>query len=166
MKQHISLQIYKSAEWHDWSCQTVPRTRIQEWLCVLSGPPTDLLVDHVTHGHSDLHACSLDMEEVEVMEQRQTDAAYRQGRGVAQAPVESSTVPWVVIFKVPNQQPQDDWLDHFNDFLICREGDEGWTCECEVGRLLTVNKPQHVLIKICLTVQWFSCWAELRSPVL
>lgn len=40
-----------------------------DFVChVLNCPPTDLLVDHVTHGHSDLHACSLDMEEVEVME--------------------------------------------------------------------------------------------------
>lgn len=46
--------------------------------------PTDLLIDHVTHGHSDLHACSLDVVEVEVMEQCQADGADRQSSCVAE----------------------------------------------------------------------------------
>lgn len=46
--------------------------------------PADLLVNHVTHGHSDLHARSLDVVEVEMMEQRQADGADRQGSCVAE----------------------------------------------------------------------------------
>lgn len=82
--------------------------------------PTDLLVDHVTHGHSDLHACPLHVVEVEVMQQCQADGADGQTGGVSEGLVQSRHVVWVVTLKVLNYLPQDDWLDHFNDLLICK----------------------------------------------
>lgn len=84
----------------------------------------DLLVDHVAHCHSDLHACSLHMVEVEVMEQRQANGADGQGGRVAESLVQSFLILWVIILKVHNHLPQDDRLDHFNDLLICRGGDK------------------------------------------
>lgn len=78
----------------------------------------------MTHCHSDLHAGSLDVVEVEVVDQRQADGADGHGGRVAESLVQSFRVVWVVILKVHNHLPQDDRLDHFNDLLICGEGDE------------------------------------------
>lgn len=83
-------------------------------------PLAYLFVDHVTHGHSDLHACSLDVVEVEVMEQRQADGADRQRCCIAKGFVQGCLVVWIVILKVTNHLPQDDRLNHFNDLLMCR----------------------------------------------
>ena len=86
-------------------------------------PPTDLFVDHVTHGHSDLHACPLDVVEVEVMEQGESDGADGEAGRVAQSLVQSRHVFWVVGLKVNNHLPQEHRLDHLDDFLIGRQGD-------------------------------------------
>ena len=99
----------------------VEQTHSSELSCLSA----DLPVDHVTHGHSDLHACSLDVVEVEVMEYRQADGAHRQCSCIAQGLIQSLVVIWVVTLKVLNHLPQDDGLDDFNDFLICKERDEG-----------------------------------------
>ncbi|TNN61502.1 hypothetical protein EYF80_028247 [Liparis tanakae] len=82
-----------------------------------SHPPTDLPVDHVTHGHSDLHARPLDVVEVEVVEQGQPDGAQRHGGGVAQRLVERRHVQRVVALKVLDHLAQDERLDHFDDLL-------------------------------------------------
>ncbi|KAJ4924253.1 hypothetical protein JOQ06_000493 [Pogonophryne albipinna] len=69
-------------------------------------PPKDhrrhivLHLDHVTHGHSDLHACPLDVVEVEVMEQGESDGADGEAGRVAQSLVQSRHVFWVVVLKV------------------------------------------------------------------
>lgn len=34
---------------------------------------TDLPIDHVAHGHANLHACSLDMVEIEMMKDGQAN---------------------------------------------------------------------------------------------
>jgi len=82
-----------------------------------SHPPTDLPVDHVTHGHSDLHARPLDVVEVEVVEQEQADGAQRHDGGVAQRLVERRHVQRVVALKVLDHLAQDEGLDHFDDLL-------------------------------------------------
>lgn len=102
---------------------------------------THLLVDHVTHGHSDLHACSLNVEEVEVMEHRQANGAQTHPSCVAQSLVQSRHVFWVVILEEHNNLPQEDWLDHFEDFL--REREEELVSQQKSKNLLNGGE-QHV----------------------
>lgn len=79
--------------------------------------PTHLLIDHVTHGHPDLHACPLDVVEVEVMEHHEAQGAKRQARCIAQTFVQSIHVIRIVTFKVSDHLPQENGLDHFYNFL-------------------------------------------------
>lgn len=78
---------------------------------------THLHVDHVAHGHSDLHPGPLHIVEVEVMQERQADGANRQAGGVAERDVKGLMIARGVVLKVQNQLSQEDGLHHFNDFL-------------------------------------------------
>lgn len=79
--------------------------------------PTDLPVDHVTHGHSDLHARSLDMVEVEVVDNGQSYGGQRDTSSIATGLIQSIHVIWVKILKVLDHFSQEHWLGHLNHFL-------------------------------------------------
>lgn len=85
--------------------------------------PTHLLINNMTHCHSDLHARPLNVVEVQVMEHRQPDGADGQPSCIAERLVESPLIIWIITFKVPNHLPQDDRLDHFNHLLLNRQDD-------------------------------------------
>lgn len=71
-----------------------------------SWTPAHLLINHVTHGHSDFHAYPLHIVKVEVMHQCQANGAERQSSCIAQGLMKSSCVIWVITLKVFNNLPQ------------------------------------------------------------
>lgn len=81
---------------------------------------TDLPVNYVTDGHPHPHACPQDVVVVEVLEDGQPEGGQRQAGGVAVHDDEASLVAGVVVLKVLDYFPQDEWLDHFDDLLYDR----------------------------------------------
>jgi len=83
-----------------------------------------LLVDHVTHGHSDLHACPLNVVEVEVMEHCQADGADGQASCISKRLVKRPLIGLPNNLEIPNHLPQENRLDNFNDLLLATAGGE------------------------------------------
>lgn len=61
---------------------------------------TDLPIDHVAHGHADLHAYSLNMVEVEMMKHGQDDGWQGDACSVAVGLMDCSRVDGVISLKV------------------------------------------------------------------
>ncbi len=78
---------------------------------------TDLRVNHVTNSHSDLHARSLDVIVVEVLENAQAEGREGHRRSVTIHHDKTSLVIWIIILKVLDYFPEKQRLDHFNYFL-------------------------------------------------
>lgn len=97
------------------------KQRLQRRLILHHPSPADLLVDHVTHGHPDLHARPLDVVKVEVVEYRQADGAEGHPGCVAQRLVKRRLVVRVIIFEEADDLTQDDRLHYFNGLLISKE---------------------------------------------
>ena len=81
---------------------------------------TDLPVYHVTHGHSDPHARSLDVVVVQMLEDIQSKAGEGHGSSVNIHHGETLLVVRVVILKVLDYFPQKKWLEHSNGLLYER----------------------------------------------
>lgn len=68
---------------------------------------TDLPIDHVAHGHTNLHAHSLDVVEIEMMKNRQTDAGQGDARSGSVGLMDRSCVVGAVFsLKVLNYVPK------------------------------------------------------------
>ena len=78
---------------------------------------TDLLEDHVTYGHPSLHASSLDVIVVKMLEDCQSKSGHRHCSSIAICHIQTPLIIWVIILKVLDYFPQKKWLDHLNSFL-------------------------------------------------
>lgn len=67
---------------------------------------TDLPIDHVTHGHTNLHAYSLDMVEIEMMKDGKGDGRQGDARSVTVGLIHCSRVGGVITLKVLNYLPK------------------------------------------------------------
>lgn len=67
---------------------------------------TDLPVNHVAHGHADLHAGPLHMVEVEVVQDSQAHGGQRDAGSIAVGFIGRSCVGGVIVLKVLDYLPQ------------------------------------------------------------
>lgn len=67
---------------------------------------TDLPIDHVTHGHTNLHASSLDVVEIEVMKDGEADGCQGDAYSIAVHLMHCSCVAVVITLKVLNYLPK------------------------------------------------------------
>lgn len=90
---------------------------IHDFCCRSSKYFTDLLVDHVTHGHSNPHANSENLIVVKMLEDRQREGGDGHGSSKAVRRVKTSSIVWVIVLKILNYFPQKKRLDDLNGFL-------------------------------------------------
>lgn len=92
---------------------------------------TDLPVDHVTHSHSNPHACSLDMIVVEMLEDSQSKRGDGHRSSVNIRHAKTSLIIGVTILKEKDYLPQKKWLDHFDCLLYDKDN------ECKLTFILS-----------------------------
>lgn len=111
----------------------------------------DLSVYHVTHGHSYLHACSLDVVEVEMLEDSQSKGGEGHRSGITIHHAKTSLVVRVIILKVQDYFPQKKWLDDFNGLLYGKYSDKKYTLDdkicqkCQIHPLLMLDMGRTAL---------------------
>lgn len=88
-----------------------------------SGLSTDLSVDHVTHGHFDPHAGSLDVVVVEMLEDGQPEGGEAHRSSVAVRHVKTPTVVRIVVLEEQDDLTQKKRLDDFNGLLDDKDRD-------------------------------------------
>lgn len=83
--------------------------------------PTNLSIDHVAHGHTDLHPSSLDVVEIQMMKNGQAESWQWDGRSIAVGLIARRCVSWVITLKVLNYLPKKHRLNNFEDFLMYKK---------------------------------------------
>lgn len=89
---------------------------------------TDLLIDHVTHGHSNLHACPLDVVEIEMVKHSQESGGQRNACSIAIGLIDCRLVVGVITLKELYQLPKQQWLNDFDGFLMENGTNHMWMC--------------------------------------
>lgn len=67
---------------------------------------TDLPINHVAHGHTNLHAGSLDIVEIEMMKDNHANGGKRDTCSIAVGLIDCSCVGGVITLKVLNYLPK------------------------------------------------------------
>lgn len=78
---------------------------------------TYLAVNHVAHGYSQPHPRTLDVVEIQVVQNGQDKRAGTQHPGIAMGFVQSSRIRGIVVFKITNNFPQNYGLNYSGTFL-------------------------------------------------
>lgn len=78
---------------------------------------TDLLKDHMTHGHSNPHPNSDYLVVVKMLEDGQPEGGDGHGSRITIRHVKTDTILLVIVLKELDYFPQKKRLDNFNGFL-------------------------------------------------
>lgn len=82
---------------------------------------THLPIDHVAHGHTNLHACSLDVVEIEVMKDGEANGCQGDAQSEAVGLKDCSCAAGLIILKELNYLPEQHRLNDFDNFLKEKE---------------------------------------------
>lgn len=83
--------------------------------------PTNLSIDHVAHGHTDLHPSSLDVVEIQMMKNSQAESWQWDACSIDVGLIDRSCVSGVITLKVLDYLPKKHWLNNFEDFLMYKK---------------------------------------------